>query len=226
MLLEEVPFGPRVARNRFFQVPHCNGMGYRDVRAHAEMRVVKAQGGWAVICTEETEIHHSSEVTPYIEARLWDDADIPALAILTERIHDHGALAGIELAYNGMNGPNLTSRTVPMGPTHLPVAGFADDPVQARAMTRRDIANLRRWHRQAVLRSLQAGFDLVYVYGCRIGRARSSNVARQARLFDRVGRAVPPARRASRQRSPSAEASGLDSSARLPPVPAGSFGSG
>ena len=165
VLLEEVPFGPVVARNRFFQVPHCNGMGYRDVRAHAEMRAVKAQGGWAVVCTEEVEIHHTSEVTPYIEGRLWDDVDIPALALMTERIHEHGALAGIELAYNGMDGSNLTSRVAPMGPMHLPVVGFADDPVQARAMTLRDITNLRRWHRQAVRRSLQAGFDLVYVYG-------------------------------------------------------------
>ena len=64
-----------------------------------------------------------------------------------------------------MNGPNLMSRVAPMGPAHLPVAGFLEDPVQARAMTRRDIANLRRWHRQAVRRSLRAGFDLVYVYG-------------------------------------------------------------
>ena len=165
VLLEEVPFGPVVARNRFFQVPHCNGMGYRDVQAHAEMRAVKAEGGWAVVCTEQAEIHYTSEITPFIEVRLWDDEDIPALAMMTERIHEHGALAGIELAYNGMNGPNLTSRTAPMGPAHLPIAGFTDDPVQARAMTLRDIANLRRWHRQAVRRSLNAGFDLVYVYG-------------------------------------------------------------
>jgi dimethylamine/trimethylamine dehydrogenase len=47
------------AKNRFFQVPHCNGMGYRDPSAHAEMRRVKAEGGWAVICTEQAEIHAS-----------------------------------------------------------------------------------------------------------------------------------------------------------------------
>ena len=31
-------------------------------------------------------------------------------------------------------------------------------------MTKADIADLRRWHRNAVRRSLQAGYDLVYVY--------------------------------------------------------------
>ena len=33
ILFEPVPIGPLVARNRFFQVPHCNGMGYRDPSA-------------------------------------------------------------------------------------------------------------------------------------------------------------------------------------------------
>ena len=31
-------------------------------------------------------------------------------------------------------------------------------------MDRRDIRNLRRWHRNAALRAKQAGFDIVYVY--------------------------------------------------------------
>jgi dimethylamine/trimethylamine dehydrogenase len=164
VLLEPVTIGPVTARNRFFQVPHCNGMGYRDVTAHAEMRAVKAEGGWAVVCTEQAEIHYSSEITPFIELRIWDDQDIPALARIAEAIHRHGALAGIELCYNGMNGPNLYSRTAPMGPSHLPVATFTSDPVQARRMDLDDIADLRRWHRAAVRRSLQAGYDLVYVY--------------------------------------------------------------
>jgi dimethylamine/trimethylamine dehydrogenase len=164
VLLEPVQIGPVTARNRFFQVPHCNGMGYRDVSAHAGMRAVKAEGGWAVICTEQAEIHYSSEITPFIELRIWDDQDIPAIARIAERIHEHDALAGIELCYNGMNGPNLYSRTAPMGPSHLPVATFTADPVQARRMDLDDIANLRRWHRDAVRRSLQAGYDLVYVY--------------------------------------------------------------
>ncbi|NNC90939.1 MAG: FAD-dependent oxidoreductase [Acidimicrobiia bacterium] len=162
ILFEPVQIGPVTARNRFFQVPHCNGMGYRDPSAVAEMRGVKAEGGWAVVCTEEVEIHPSSDFSPYIEGRLWDDADIPALARSAARIHDGGALAGIELAHNGMHVSNGYTRVTPLGPGHLPVTG--QDPVQARRMSKADIADLRRWHRAAVRRSLQAGFDLVYVY--------------------------------------------------------------
>jgi dimethylamine/trimethylamine dehydrogenase len=48
------------ARNRFYQVPHCNGMGHQMPAAHAAMREVKAEGGWAVVSTEECEIHPSA----------------------------------------------------------------------------------------------------------------------------------------------------------------------
>jgi dimethylamine/trimethylamine dehydrogenase len=128
------------------------------------MRGVKAEGGWAVVCTEQAEIHHSSDITPFIELRLWDDRDVPALARMADAIHAHGSLAGIELAYNGMNGPNHYSREVPMGPAHLPVATFSHEPLQARRMDKADIRNLRRWHLDAVRRAHVAGFDLIYVY--------------------------------------------------------------
>src|SRR4029453_2719243 len=47
ILFEPVKIGPVTAKNRFFQVPHCNGMGHRDPEGHAAMRGVKAEGGWA-----------------------------------------------------------------------------------------------------------------------------------------------------------------------------------
>ena len=98
------------------------------------MRGVKAEGGWAVVCTEEVEIHHSAEHAPFIEGRIWEDADIPAHARLVEQVHEHGSLAGIELVHGGMMAPNLYSRESPLGPGHLPVPG--SDPVQARRMSR------------------------------------------------------------------------------------------
>ena len=164
ILFEPVKIGPVTARNRFFQVPHCNGMGYRDPSSQAYMRQVKAEGGWAVVCTEQVEIHPTSDIGPFIELRLWDDQDMPALAKIAEKIHEGGALAGIELAHNGLNSPNLISRETPLAPQHLPVVSWNYDPVQARAMTKSDIADLRRWHREAVRRSLATDFDIVYVY--------------------------------------------------------------
>jgi dimethylamine/trimethylamine dehydrogenase len=162
VLFEPVQLGPVTARNRFFQVPHCNGMGHRDPTAHAVMRGVKAEGGWAVVCTEEVEIHPSSDVSGFIEGRLWDDADIPAHERLVEQVHAHGSLAGIEFVHGGMVSANLYARMPVLGPSNLPVTGY--EPAQARAMSHEDIGDLRRRHRQAVQRSLRAGYDVVYVY--------------------------------------------------------------
>ena len=115
ILFEPVRIGPVTARNRFYQVPHCNGMGYRDVSALAAMRGMKAEGGWAVVCTEMTEIHHGADVAPYVELRIWDDHDIPTLARIAEKIHEHGSLAGIELCHSGYTASNLYSREVADG---------------------------------------------------------------------------------------------------------------
>ena len=78
ILFTPVKIGPVTAKNRFFQVPHCNGFGYRDPTAGAVMRGIKAEGGWAVVCTEQADVHHSSDITPFIEQHLWDDRDMPA----------------------------------------------------------------------------------------------------------------------------------------------------
>ncbi len=165
ILFEPVQIGPVTAKNRFYQVPHCNGGGYRDPSAVAAMRRVKAEGGWGVVFTEQVEMHHSGEITPFIELHLWDDDDLPMLAKIADSIHEFDALAGIQLAYSGINGPNLYSREVPMAPTALPIRAFDNDPVSARAMSKRDIRDLRRWYRNAFKRAKTAGYDLVCLYG-------------------------------------------------------------
>ncbi|MBZ0259703.1 MAG: FAD-dependent oxidoreductase [Hyphomicrobiales bacterium] len=164
ILFEPVKIGPVTARNRFYQVPHCNGMGWRDPSALAAMRGMKAEGGWAVVCTEMTEIHQTADVTPYVELRLWSDHDIPMHARIAEKIHEHGSLAGVELCHSGYTSSNLWSREIPLAPTAMPTSSSFNSPIQARTMDREDIRNLRRAHRAAALRSRTAGYDLVYVY--------------------------------------------------------------
>ena len=153
ILFEPVKIGPLTAKNRFYQVPHCNGGGYRDPSAAAAMRGIKAEGGWGVIFTEQCEMHQTSEITPFIELRLWEDKDIPALRRMSEAMKTHGALAGIQLAYSGVNGPNFYTREVPLAPTALPIRTFTNDPVSARALTTKEIGDLRRWFVNAAKRS-------------------------------------------------------------------------
>ena len=164
VLFESVKIGPVTAPNRFYQTPHCNGMGHLRPQALAAMRGIKAEGGWGVVSTEETEIHPSSDVSPYAEGRLWSDDDIPAHALVTKAIHRHGALAAIQLAHNGASCANWYSRLPPLSPSSIASISDFPHPVQARAMNKKDLRDLRRWHRLAARRAKCADYDIVYLY--------------------------------------------------------------
>src|SRR5690242_12000647 len=162
ILFEPVRIGPVTARNRFYQVPHCTGIGWTQPETLARLRGIKAEGGWAVVSTEETEIHPSADCEPFHEGRLWDDRDIPALAMTADAVHEHGALAAIEIMHHGGSVANWGTRIAPLAPSHRPIIYYS--PVQARAVDKEDIRNLRKWHRDAAIRSKKCGFDIVYVY--------------------------------------------------------------
>ena len=162
VLFESVKIGPVTTKNRFYQVPHCCGMGHLRPQAHAAMRSIKAQGGWGVVSTEETEIHPTSDLSPYAEQRIWDAKDIPALRLMTDAVHKHGALAAIELTHSGNHSANLYSRLPALSPVDQSIDIIY--PKQARRMNKKDILEFRLWHRQAAINAKAAGFDIVYVY--------------------------------------------------------------
>ncbi|QKC92096.1 FAD-dependent oxidoreductase [Mesorhizobium sp. NZP2234] len=163
ILFEPVQIGPVVARNRFYQTPHCNGMGNLRPQAHAAMRGIKAEGGWAVVNTEHCSVHPSGDLMPEVLQMLWDDGDIPPLALMVEAVHEHGSLAGVQLAYPAYYNANRMTREVPLGPMDRPVSGH--HPVQVRAMDKSDIKALLGWWKAAAQRARKAGFDILNVDG-------------------------------------------------------------
>lgn len=161
ILFQPVQIGPVVARNRFYQTPHCNGMGNLRPQAHAAMRGIKAEGGWAVVNTEHCSVHPSGDLMPEVLQMLWDDGDIPPLALMVEAVHEHGSLAGVQLAYPAYYNANRMTRDVPLGPMDRPVSGH--HPVQVRAMDKSDIKALLGWWKAAAQRARKAGFDILNV---------------------------------------------------------------
>ncbi|RJP53904.1 MAG: FAD-binding protein [Anaerolineaceae bacterium] len=165
ILFQPIKIGPVTAPNRFYQVPHCNGFGWRMPQGMAAMRGMKAEGGWGVVCTEETEIHYTSDLSPYFEGRIWDDDDISVWQLMTEAVHKHGALTGIELTYNSHDAANLYSRAAAFGPRSMGITGGGGfEPGQCRAATKDDLKQVRKWHRNAAIRAKRAGFDIIYCY--------------------------------------------------------------
>ncbi|MEE9178534.1 MAG: FAD-dependent oxidoreductase [Acidimicrobiia bacterium] len=162
LLFEPVAIGPVTAPNRFYQVPHCTGMGYRRPHSVAALRGVKAEGGWGTVCTEYCSIHPSSDDEPHPTASMWDNDDVKAMSMTVEAIHEHGALAGIELWHGGASSANHYTREAPLGPSSVPAG--VNDPLQSRVMEKADIQDLKMWHLEAARHAKRAGFDIVYVY--------------------------------------------------------------
>jgi dimethylamine/trimethylamine dehydrogenase len=167
VLFEPVRIGPVTAPNRFYQVPHASGMTNALPHVRASFREIKAEGGWGVVCTGAVSIHPSSDDSPLPFATLWDDNDIRAHALMTEAVHKHGALAGIELWHGGACTLNRTSRIAPLSPSGMPWLsthlGFMGNQ-RPRVMDESDLAALREWQAAGARRALAAGFDIVYVY--------------------------------------------------------------
>lgn len=167
ILFEPVRIGPVTAPNRFFQVPHASGMTNVSPHVRAAFRGMKAEGGWGVVCTGATSVHESSDDSPFPCAALWDDSDVRAHALMTEAVHDEGALAGVELWHGGAAAMNRTTREAPLSPSGVPWmathVGFMSAQ-RPKVMDAADIRALIDWHRKAAIRAEQAGFDILYVY--------------------------------------------------------------
>ena len=167
VLFEPVKIGPVTARNRFYAVPHAAGMTNSMPHMRAAFRGMKAEGGWGVVCTGYVSIDPGSDDAPLPYATLWDDDDVRSHALMTDAVHRHGALAGIELWHGGGSVMNRLSRLPTMSPsgtswmaTHVNFMGNQ----RPRAMDADDIRSLLAQQGAAARRARQAGFDIVYVY--------------------------------------------------------------
>ncbi|MDJ0778264.1 MAG: FAD-dependent oxidoreductase [Gammaproteobacteria bacterium] len=163
-LFEPLQIGPVTAPNRFYQVPHCSGMGFQRPRMLAAMRGIKAEGGWGVVCTEYCSIAPSSDEGHYPCASLYDADDVRNLRAMTDAVHAQGSLAGVELWYGGHTSANLDTREVALDVASLPNTATHGMPAQSQAMSRDDIRAFRAMYRAGAERALEAGFDIVYVY--------------------------------------------------------------
>ena len=59
-----------------------------------------------MVSTGAVSTHPSSDDSPLPFARLWDDNDIQSHAMAVDAVHEHGALAAIELWHGGASVTN------------------------------------------------------------------------------------------------------------------------
>lgn len=164
VLFEPLTIGPKTMKNRFYQAPHCTGFGDVMPGAQSHHRAMKAEGGWAVVNTEATSIapdwEWAGEMT---QSRFWDDSDLPNWRLLTERAHEHDALVGIELHAGASFVTGFDSR---MPGRHL--HNRLEDGAWMGAVIELDRAGIREVQQEyvrAAVRSRDAGFDIINVWG-------------------------------------------------------------
>ena len=66
ILFEPIQLGPKQLRNRFWQVPHCNGAGVDRPGMQAAFRGMKAEGGWGAVFTEVCMVVPHGDVWPMV----------------------------------------------------------------------------------------------------------------------------------------------------------------
>jgi dimethylamine/trimethylamine dehydrogenase len=162
-LFDPIKVGPKVLRNRFYQVPHGPGYGSSKPLTRARYAATQAEGGWAVVSTGICAISPDADISPVRTERLWDDQDIARLAVLTDGVHEFGALAAVELGHGGADASSREPRWPLIGPSQL-----ASDAHSMRVPKNMEISDIRRVQRDwvaAARRARTAGFDIVYVYG-------------------------------------------------------------
>jgi dimethylamine/trimethylamine dehydrogenase len=166
ILFEPVRIGPKVLRNRFYQVPH-GAFGSTKPGTTAAYRGMRAEGGWAAITTQQAPVGMSSDDAPELTEQWWTEHDAEIYRPTVEAAHAHGALAGLELYHGGAFTARRVSRAhalapsgiaTEIGPPYMP-------PETPRAMDEADIESVQQQFVAGAVRARDTGFDIVYAYG-------------------------------------------------------------
>jgi 2,4-dienoyl-CoA reductase-like NADH-dependent reductase (Old Yellow Enzyme family) len=133
----------------------------------------RAVGGAGLVFTEATAVLPEGRISP-ADLGIWDDAHIDGLARIVSFVHSHGAAAGVQLAHAGRKAsvavPWEEARVIPpeeggwsnvVGPSAI---AFSEHHATPQEMTREEIHSTQIAFRDAAVRALNAGFQVVEVH--------------------------------------------------------------
>lgn len=161
-------------RNRIFVSPMCqyscdNGLANDWHLVHLGSRAV---GGASLVMVEATAVNPVGRITAW-DSGLWSEAHTAAFRPITRFIHDHGAIAGIQLAHAGRKastdkpwsgGRLLTEGPHAWRPDAPSAIPFHDGEPPPHALTVKEIEAIAREFVRATERALQAGFKVIELH--------------------------------------------------------------
>lgn len=165
ILFNPIKIGPKTLRNRFYNVPHGTAYGVLRPSTWASYRALRAEGGWAAVSTEFSSVGPSSDEFPLHSSDIWDDEDVRRHKLMVDSVHEHGALASIELHHGGAHAMRRISREPALSASGLaaelpPPAGPPGSP---KVMTLTDIERTEQAFVDAAVRARDIGYDIVDV---------------------------------------------------------------
>lgn len=131
-----------------------------------------AVGGAALVITEATAVSPEGRISPN-DLGLWKDEHIIMLKRITDFIHQHGAVAGIQLAHAGrkasISPPWMGDKLVPESEGGWqPVApsdiAFSEDYAQPLALSIEGIKKVIDDFKHAAQRAIKAGFRIIEIH--------------------------------------------------------------
>ena len=165
VLFEPVQLGPKTLRNRFWQVPHCNGAGSDRPGMQAAFRGMKAEGGWGAVFTEACHDLRGRGRQPVGRLELWDQGDVRNLQ-RDARQHPRARIAGrcralpLRRAWPRTPRPGSPAEAV----SQIPITDTTTSMPSGRELGREEIRELRREHVEGFKRARDGGFRPLTLY--------------------------------------------------------------
>ena len=133
-----------------------------------------AVGGASLVITEATAVSPEGRISPG-DLGIWKDEHIEKLKQITDFIHEHGSVAGIQLAHAGrkashdvpwQGGKQIRSDAPGGWKTLAPSAiPFTDAEEAPQELDKAGIEKVKAGFKAAALRALQAGFKVIEIHG-------------------------------------------------------------
>jgi len=133
----------------------------------------RAIGGAALIITEATAVSSEGRISPG-DLGIYKDEHIAKLKQITDFIHHHGAVAGIQLAHAGRKAshviPWMGGKQIPsdqpggwktVAPSAIPFTENEEAPI---ALDKAGIEKIKADFKAATLRAIAAGFDVIELH--------------------------------------------------------------
>ena len=174
-LFDQINLRRVAVRNRIAVSPMCeyssiDGFANQWHLVHLGSRAI---GGAGLVFTEATAVSPEGRITP-ADLGIYRDEHIPKLREIVEFIHEHGAVAGVQLAHAGFKAS--TARPWdgggPVGPAqggwepiYAPSAvPFKDGWIVAHPLSKSEIAEVTQQFVQAAKRAVSCGFRVIEVH--------------------------------------------------------------